>query len=348
MVSSKAQQITLAVTPMITGLVSSVASVSIIISILRSDIKLSTSYRRLVFGISVYDLIQSISQSFSSVPMPVGTFWLASGNDITCSLQGFATFMGVTGTVLYSLSLTFYFMLVIKYDMDDAKIKKYVEPILHAVPNLFSTVVSTYAFATNNYNVDGPYCTINSRPLNCHEDPDIDCISKGDPTTLKLFVAGPLFTVFVLNCIMMVMIWLAVSSQIKKSQSYRYSWMINPRSNQDQPEQEEEEMSTNTGSRATWKSRLGSVFSSFLSQTHTRRNREENQISSPLAARLSRPSQVSIRRMKETSNRALAYIVGFLLTYIFVIIRNAIEFRSTNSAPFIIIFLSRFFYPLQG
>ena len=124
------------------------------------------------------------------------------------------------------------------------------------------------------------------------------------------------------------------------SQSYRYSWMTTLR-------QGEKEANANNSSSTTWKSRIGGICSSFLPQTRTR-NQVEQQISSPLAARLSRPSQASIRRMKETSNRALAYIVGFLLTYIFSIIRRYITLKTGNASPFVIVILARFFYPLQG
>ncbi len=333
MTSSKTKL--LAVLPMITGSISSVASFTIIICILRSNTKLSTTYRRLVFGISAYDLLQSLSQAFSSVPMPVGAFWLASGNDATCTIQGFVNTMGFGGTIFYSLSLTIFFLLVIKYDVDDAKIKKYAEPIFHAVPVLFSAVVSIYAFATNNYNTSGSVCWINSRPLNCYEDPDVDCISKGNPETLRWISGGPIFIIFFSNCVMMVMIWFSVYFQTKKSQAYRYSWMSSPTpASQNRPAEQ-----GGKGGASTTTSR-----SSLLST----RSKETEQISSPLAARLSRPSPASIRRLRETSNRAIAYILGFLLTYFFTIMYRFIEKYSSNPVPFAIIILSRIFYPLQG
>ncbi len=348
---NKVKLVSIAVTPMVTASLSSVASLAIIISILRSEVKLSTSYRRLVFGISIYDLLQSLSQVFSSVPMPAGTFLFASGNNISCNLQAFFCTIGFTGTILYSLSLTVYFLLIVRYDAADEKVKKYAEPILHGVPIMYSGILSIYCLVTSNYGPSGVICWINSTPPNCYEDPGVDCISRGNPETLRWISGGPIFVIFVLNCIMMVMIWWHVSQQTKKSQAYRYSWMLSsPTSNNQHLSGQQGTTDEANIDSNTWRSRCSNLFSDILSCFSPRKNQEaaDQVYSSPLAARLARPSQASIRRMKETSNRAVAYIVGFILTYFFSALYRIIELNSSSPVPFTIIILSRFFYPLQG
>ncbi len=373
MTLAKAQLKSIVITPMLTGSISSVASLAIIISILRSEVKLSNSYRRLVFGISVYDLIQSIGQAFSSVLMPSGTFWLASGNDVSCKFQGFITIVGFVGTIFYSLSLTIFFLLVIKYNLNDAKIAKYAEPWLHGVPIVYSSLFSIYAAATNNYNVDGAMCGINSVPLGCYDNPDLECDSVGDPGTLKWISGGPIFFIFASNCIMMFMIFWAVHFQVKKSIAYRYSWMISSRGgggggggeeeestpHGDHHQQHQQQEQKVAGNRNCWKLRFfGCILSNQAEKQHQKHQQQQNRqqnsggssllSSSPLAARLSRPSQASIRRLKETSNRAIAYIVGFLLVYTFSIIFRLHATYSSSPTPFAIIILARFFFPLQG
>ena len=68
---------------------------------------------------------------------------------------------------------------------------------------------------------------------------------------------------------------------------------------------------------------------------------------SPLASRLSRPSKAAVQRRKEIVNRAIAYTVCFLLTYIPTLI-----YRLWNTpgfgVPFAITLASRIFFPLQG
>jgi len=358
---SKAKGVSLVVTPMLTGSLSFLASLTIIISILRSEVKLSTSYRRLLFGLSVFDLFHSLGQALSSTPMPVGTFLLSFGNDSTCITQAFISTLGLTGTIVYSLSLTVYFLLVVKYDVHDDTITTYVEPFLHAVPILYSSTISIYALVTKNYNLDDHVgsCIINPRPTaDCYDNPSVECIGRGNPDVLAWILCGTIISIFVANCIMLVMIWLAVHFQVKKSQAYRYSWMTSSRVS--------EPGHTNTG---TTSSRFGTTAFSFLStssrftSTHattaraaTTRNQQQQedgeteQVSSPTSAstvaeRLYRPS----RKLRETSNRAIGYVVGFLLTYTLALILGMIMIiRSSILPPFGIILLTKFFLPLQG
>jgi len=178
-------------------------------------------------------------------------------------MQAVTTIFGFTGATFYSLSLQVYFLLVIKYDIDDAKIAKYVEPIFHIIPIAYSSASMIAMLATKNYNTvdELVICSIDSRPLNCYNDPDIDCISKGNPETMKQILAvSSLMTIFALNCIMMVMIWFAVYFQTKKSESYRYSWMVSTRvPGEGHTDQEHKDGNTTTIDRplhATWKSRF--------------------------------------------------------------------------------------------
>merc|ERR550539_483651 len=125
--------------------------------IYKSNTRLSTIYRRLFFGISAFDLIQSISQAFSSVPMPRGLMWAAAGNHTTCDLQGFAAILGVNGSSLYSLSLSIYFFCVVKQVPED-KLKKLIEPLLHATPILVAMSTAIYLYVGEYYNPSGSIC----------------------------------------------------------------------------------------------------------------------------------------------------------------------------------------------
>ena len=155
--------------------------------------------------------------------MPKGSFWGAIGNDVTCDIQGFFVSAGFCGTFLYSLSLTVYFLLVVKYDMPEAKIKKYVEPFLHAVPIVYSLVAAISLYATNNYNDVGTGCWIESDPLNCEDDPEVECLSSGNANALRwAFVGVPLLGVFFVNCIILAVIWWTYHSQAR-NQAYANS-----------------------------------------------------------------------------------------------------------------------------
>lgn len=328
---NKAQLNSLIIVPMVTGSTSFIASSTLIVSILRSTQKLSKIYRRFIFGLSAFDILQSLSQALSTTMMPKWTkIWLAVGNDTSCDISAFLAVLGSCGSIVYSLSLTIYFLLVIKFDLKDRNISEKYEPFLHAFPIIYASTVSITIYATGNYNPAGPVCWIASEPLNCRDDPNIDCMSWGDPDVFKWISAGgPALVVLFVNAIIFVVIWRTVLIQTKKSESYSHSWIRRPEEDHDDaaPEQQPNKM--------------------FPCSNCLPRKKKPKQPTSPLAERLSKRSKASVRRLKEISNRAIAYIVGYFLTYLFTFVYRVIEL-SGSKVPFAIIFLSRFFYPLQG
>ena len=328
---SKTKVLSLMIAPSITGCISAFASTALIVSIFRSRQKLSTIYRRLIFCLSAFDILQSISQVLTSLPMPAGTISGAIGNDITCDIQGFFISIGICGAVLYSLSLTVYFLLVVKYDMNETRIKKYAEPFLHAIPIVYSLVISISIYATNNYNVAGMICWVAPDPLNCEDDPEVECLSSGNTAAFKWGVGGLIFIVFLLNCTILAVIWWEYRSQMKKNQAY--GGMLAQTHPQVLESDEEEQTKS-----------VGLCFSCCLA----RRSKKNNLRSSVLADYLSRPSRASVRRLEEISNRASAYAVAFILSFTFTLIYRLYDTYGSGPTPFTIIFLSRISYPLQG
>jgi len=142
-------------------------------------------------------------------------------------------------------------------------------------------------------------------------------------------------------------IWLTVRIQTKKSQAYRHSWIASsphnqqPQQNQDQDPNQEGQGGSNICSK------LLPCCPLFDGNGKRKESDQAVAAPSPLAARLSRPSQVSVQRMQRTKNRAIAYIVGYLLTYLFTFIYRFIELLG-SPIPFVIILLARFTFPLQG
>ncbi len=84
-----AERKALVVAPMITGIVSTIASMTLIITILNSAQKLQVPSRRILFGMCIYDVFYSIACALSTFPVPreVG-IWGALGNITSCNFQG--------------------------------------------------------------------------------------------------------------------------------------------------------------------------------------------------------------------------------------------------------------------
>lgn len=340
----KSQLIAVIVAPMATGSISMLASGTLIVTIFRSNVKLSTIYRRILFAMSFLDVLQSFSQAASTLLMPPESgMWGAIGNSTSCDIQGFLTILGCSGTVLYTLSLTIYFLLVIKYNVPEGVIKKRFEPFFHAVPILFSITISVTVLATQNFNPAGTVCWIASEPVGCDKNPDVECVSKGNPATLKwVSVGAPVLVVFVINCIILGLICWTVYSKTKKSQSYRrYSWALNSTSSAQEEKQDEEQGCCNGLGKKKWKCLVSTLTCSKMTMD------KQNPELSPLAARFSRPTQASITRLREISNRAIAYIVGYSMTYGAPVIYRIME-QYDYEIPYTIIFLSRLLFPLQG
>ena len=115
----------------ITGSVSTIASMCLVVHILRSHHGLSTTYHRLVFGLSICDILSSFGFVLSSTMVPKEMNYLvpgAQGNSTTCTAQGFLFSIGSTAANLYNCSICFYYLSIIRYNKKDEYIRDKLEP----------------------------------------------------------------------------------------------------------------------------------------------------------------------------------------------------------------------------
>ena len=154
--STTAQQ-AIAIIPMFTGTISLIGSIAIMVMILRSYLRLTTCYHRILFGLSFCDIFQSIGLAVSSLPVPKGTEGIlyAIGNQWTCNIQGFVYLFGATSVPLYFCGLTGYFLLAIKVGMSEENMKKYYEPIVHLVALLHGIISPIFVAAHSGFFTSG-------------------------------------------------------------------------------------------------------------------------------------------------------------------------------------------------
>jgi hypothetical protein len=137
------------------GSISFIASMLLIIHILRSHECLSTTYHRLIFGLSVADIISSFCYILSSTMIPKEMGYLvpfASGNVATCDAQGFLVHFALLVSVGYNCSVCFYYLAIITYNKKYDYIKKKLEPWFHGVSIFIPLVSSIVLLATNAFN----------------------------------------------------------------------------------------------------------------------------------------------------------------------------------------------------
>lgn len=113
---------------------------------------------------------ESIKQADMGLPAAVPSFpGTGHGTIATCTLQGFLIQIG-TASFAYSAMLILFYMLVIKFSVQDATISRYFEPLMHAVPILFHTSAAIVGLGMDMYNPRGSICWVNGSPPMCETE----------------------------------------------------------------------------------------------------------------------------------------------------------------------------------
>lgn len=302
----------------VTGPISVVSSAILMCMILRSQAKLSICYHRIMFGMSLTDIILSSALSFSSAPAPIGTphAWKASGNRSTCNAQGFFIMFGMIAAPTYFLSLQIYYFCMIKYQTSTQTIRKNVEPFLHVTPILVGLIAAFVPLATNSINPGSRgYCWAQDFPLHClYLDQNTECI-RGETATIQrvLLLLLPMILNILIVGIMMWKIYAAVWEQDRRNASHNFQSSIRqpPRNNGAQRE-------NTSGAR-----------------------RRTSLIMSPEELQI-----FQYQRSRKARRRVLQYFVGYFITYLFLFIDTIL--RDVEGIDNLLEILTLIFYPLGG
>ena len=218
--------------------------------------------------------------------------------------------------------------------MTEAKIKKKYERLLHAFPILYAFGIGTVIYATHNYNPSGTSCWIAARPATCHDDPEIPCESYGNVDLMKWLATGVLiFAAGGINIVLLRMILWTMR---------RLSWAAAPNSQQAEQQQTQE-------GQGIMRQMAITCWNKVVRRKGNKASANPTSPISPLAARLSTPSQASTNRMKEISYRAIFYIIAaFFATYIFSAIYRLMEVYSSSAPPFTTILSSKAYPSTAG
>jgi hypothetical protein len=186
---TKAQEMTIAIVPKFTGTISVLSSSVMVYMILRSDIKLGTPFRRLIFAMCIIDIIQSGLAILSTWPSPHDTpgIWGALGNRTSCSITGFLFTYVSNVAQLYMCSLCVHYLYFVQYNIRQGTFRRKIEPFLHIIPNFFSLSIAGYLLMTKHINQADVVCWIAPEPYNCINDQDIEC-SRGEQSYLYRWI----------------------------------------------------------------------------------------------------------------------------------------------------------------
>ncbi len=286
--------------------------------------RLNDAYHRIMFFMSFWDLVSSLSIAATTLPMPADVHDVydfagkAIGTLSSCRVQAFLIVMGSGFTIYSNCILNFYYVCTIRFKMMEEKFSKVILPI-----SLCLAVVTVVPAATILLEKDlpnpvpfYPYCAVGIYPMKCVQYDDGECIMEGIPE-FEAVTTVLLCTGMVTILISMILVVTSVF-KIEKERKRNETVALTEEQNDD-----EEVASNGTAGREREEGRVGG--------------------SSPRG----HPNEHSYpySHTRETMRQALMYIAAFLLTWGWVILALA---PKVFSAYYFIDPMKFTFQPLQG
>lgn len=170
-----------AILPHFSGGISAISSSLIIYIIFRSSDKLKTIYHRIMFGLSVSNILSSIALGLSTLLLPKDElpfeypsfYGTRLGNAQICETQGFLILFGFTAGLGYYASLFIYNTCAIVFMMQEKNIVRYVEPIVfHLFPLASGLSASIIPLVYKLYKPTkrNPFCVITPDEQNSNSE----------------------------------------------------------------------------------------------------------------------------------------------------------------------------------
>ena len=218
-VPTERQQKALALAPKFAAALSIFGSSYIIYDcISKRNKRITTSYHRLMVGLSVTDLLMSLGLFTTTWPMPRDTpnVFGAIGNTASCEAIGSIEQFGVSATI-YNGCLSVFYLLRIRYGWTTKRLQR-AEIWMHVIPLAFGISTIAASLALNLFNSGLFDCWIATFPQGCSEsfrnDGFSDC-ERGDNATLYQWVFDviPKWSSVLLTTINMLVLIYTVRSQ---------------------------------------------------------------------------------------------------------------------------------------
>ena len=338
------QNVALHIIPVITGSISFVSSGTIAVMILKCKDSFSYPFRRLIFGLSIADVIQSGAMMMGplSLPKEYDTLHWANGNQFTCDLQGFALHIGFAGVPMYVLSLSVYFLSAVKYNINDKKFSEKIEPYLHAISVIWTIAGGIACWVTGVFNVmsSGNVCWYTPFPDNCVTNDDIECI-RGE----KAFTFGWIFggsnaiTLFgIIFCLV------GVCRTVINQEKRNARWSVARVS-----------MQSSENESGLMRRLSSALYASLRRSLSVENDDEQHHTGTPVtlgpalrqSSYVPRAARNSKRKKRETMTQASLYILSFIASCVWAYLYGFLV-TIGEEVPFTIILLFSIFYPLGG
>ena len=186
----------------VTASLSFLASATIAtIVFIRSRNGLKSPYSRIIFGLSIANIMQAAAILVSPLAAPSDTpfsSW-AMGTTATCELAGFFLYVGGTAVPFYILFLSYYFLKKVKNKLTPQEFADKYEFKIHALIWFFTIAGGCVGVARKDFNPSkgGLLCRVIDNPVDCSTNPETECIrGQHAPTDAILITVIPFLLAF--------------------------------------------------------------------------------------------------------------------------------------------------------
>lgn len=147
---------------------------------------------------------------------------LAVGNHTSAVFFTSVMVFGIVGSQMYNVSLSIYYLYLIKYNYRDRKFKTTIEHFVHAIPIIWALAAVVSCLATQSFNPSSNTYFINSYPRGCRSNENVECSrGKASPILALLFGTVTLCGTLISNIVIILFIWRHVHLQEKKANQIR-------------------------------------------------------------------------------------------------------------------------------
>ena len=129
-----------------------------------------------------------IANPFRATP-EISQSSIALGNHISAVIFTAIMVFGIVGSQMYNLSLSVYYLYLLKYNYRERKFRTCKEPYIHAVPILWSLVGLISCLATQSFNPATNMYFITPYPKGCRSNDEIEC-TRGEAAPVLALLFG--------------------------------------------------------------------------------------------------------------------------------------------------------------
>lgn len=207
-------------------------------------------------------------------------------------------YIGSTGSFLYTLALSIFYVAVVIFNMKDHEFAKKVEIACHVIICGYALSTGIFLLAHQYFNVVKYGCWINASPVECLIDDDVDCQRGGKDADQYqvLFPIVPFSISYVATFINMILVTCKVRLQKKKSDRWRMRRSSLPR---------QDTQNDSNGRFTLFTHKLASNYSSFNSMNKKPGKKNNKTIVDQLIQ--TNNNQFSTKSRSGTSNDPLSF-----------------------------------------